>query len=178
MSSFHWMMRATLAVVGCVAVTKAFARDPVPVRDKSGKVWAEVVVCNDCKTPNESGCYDGAEVGWLNGRPCGKCFVDKNYGKLVAIPYDVHYVGTLVDPKGTPVKERFVKLFVQNGWGHRTATREDGSFRVITGATGERKTNEPIVVDLGQMVDQQKDASDRVFALFLLAPDHVPCDPQ
>lgn len=172
-----WILVAT-TLASCIAASTTLARDPVPVRDKAGKVWAEVVVCNDCKTAGESGCYEGAEVGFLNGRPCGKCFVDKNYGKMVPIPYDVHYVGTLVDPNGAPVKERFVKLFVQNGWGHRTATRPDGGFRIITGATGERKSNEPIVVDLGRMVDQQKDATDRYFSLFLLSPDHTPCDPQ
>jgi hypothetical protein len=156
----------------------AMARDPIPVRDKSGKVLAEVVVCNDCKNPSDPGCYDGAESGWLNGKPCGKCFVDKNYGKLVPIPYDVHFEGTIVNPDGTPAKERFVKLFVQNGWGHRTSTRPDGRFRIITGAMGDRKSDQPLVVDLGTLVDQQKDANDRVFALFLLAPDHTPCDAQ
>ncbi|GBD25364.1 hypothetical protein HRbin30_00682 [bacterium HR30] len=172
----RWTIAASV-LASCVAAS-AFARDPIPVRDKSGKVWAEVVVCNDCKNPSDSGCYEGAEVGWLNGRPCGKCFVERNYGRLVPIPYDVHYTGTLVDANGAPVKDRFVKLFVQNGWGHRSATRPDGTFRIITGATGERQSNEPIVVDLGRIVDQQKDANDRFFALFLLSPDHKPCEPQ
>ncbi|MCX8072331.1 MAG: hypothetical protein N3C12_07765 [Candidatus Binatia bacterium] len=172
-----WSFAVVLVAVGTLAGRVA-ARDPVPVRDKSGKVWAEVVVCNDCKNPGEANCFDGAESGWLNGRPCGKCFVDKNYGKLVPVPYDVHFVGTLVDSQGAPVKDRFVKLFVQNGWGHRTATRPDGQFRIIIGAVGDRKSNEPIVVDLGRIVDQQKDSNDRYFALFLLAPDHTPCDPQ
>jgi len=166
-----------VAICGAAAALAgpSLARDPVPVRDKDGKVWAEVVVCNDCQTPGQSGCYEGAERGWWNGRPCGKCFVDKNFGKVVMIPYDLQITGTLVDDKGEPVKDRFVKLFMQNGWGHRTRTQNDGRFRIMTGATGDRKSSDPIVVDLGKLVDQQRDAEDRYFALYLLAPDHTPC---
>lgn len=171
----RWWSPILLVFVSVAATSAAVARGPMPVRGKDGKVWAEVVLCNDCQNPTQPGCYDGAESGWWNGRPCGKCFVEKNYGKLVSIPYDVHFVGVLVDDKGQPVKERFVKLFYQNGWGHRTSTQKDGNFRIITAATGDRQAKEPIVVDLGRLVDQQKDGNDRYFALFLLAPDHTPC---
>lgn len=155
----------------------AGAAEPVPVKGKDGKTYALILTCNDCQNGSGKSCFEGAEEGFWKGRPCGKCLLRANGGKLVEVPFDVHVTGILTDPEGVPRKERFVKLFMQNGWGHRTRTFDDGRFRIIMGATVERKGKDPLIVDLGRLVDQQKDDKDLYFALYYMSPDFKPCEP-
>ncbi len=163
-------------VVACLLIASAaLARDPIPVKDKDGKTYALIVLCNDCRTPSEQRCFDGAEEGFWKGKSCGKCLLRANGGRLVEVPYDVHVTGVLTDEQGNPRKERFVKLFMQNGWGHRTRTFDDGRFRIIMGATVERKAKEPLIVDVGRLIDQQKDNKDLYFAFYYMSPDFQPC---
>jgi ribosomal protein S27E len=169
---------STLLCVICtwvLASSPAWGREPIPVKDKEGKTYALVVLCNDCRNGSGNSCFDGAEEGFWKGQPCGKCLLRANGGRLVEVPYDVHLTGVITDPQGRPVKDRFVKLFMQNGWGHRTRTFEDGRFRIIMGATVERKGKEPLVVDLGRFVDQVKDDKDLYFAMYYLSPDFKAC---
>lgn len=159
-----------------LGVQTARAAEPVAVKDKEGKTYALILTCNDCRNGQEKNCFEGAEEGFWKGRPCGKCLIRANGGKLVQVPYDVHVTGVLTDAQGVPRKERFVKLFMQNGWGHRTRTFDDGRFRIIMGATAERKSKDPLIVDLGRLVDQQKDDKDLYFALYYVSPDFKPCE--
>ena len=82
-----------------------------------------------------------------------------------------------MDTEGKPVKERFVKMFMANGWNMRTRTFEDGEFRLILGAMDERKSQIPMVTDLGVRVDP-KDASKDHYALYFMPESFKPCSEQ
>lgn len=169
----RWWMAAAVAVMMLVGRVEAFEhtfKDP-----DSGATVAVVIGCNDCKSGQGAGCDDGSEAGWFDGKPCGKCLVDSNYGTTIRYPYDVHLVGILTDAEGQPVKDRFVKMFLPNGWGVRTRTMESGAFRMTLGATGERTKKEPVVINIGTHIDSTKGADDPHFALYLLPENYKPC---
>lgn len=166
-----------LTVTLAPAAARAAAADEVEVKAADGRLFATIVFCNDCRNGKGRGpCDQGAEVGWYRGKPCGQCFLKANHNVLIRYPYDIHIVGRLVDAKGQPVKERFVKLFLPNGWGVRTRTLEDGTFRLMLGATADREEKTPLVVDVGARVDSIRDP-DPHFALYMLPPSYVPCSP-
>jgi hypothetical protein len=159
----------------CSSVTwAAEPHAPVPVKDKDGKTYAMIVFCNDCADPTKAGCYDGAENGFLKGAPCGKCFIEQSERAPIPYPYDVHITGVITKSDGTPVKERFVKLFMSNGWGHRTRTLEDGRFHLVLGATAERKSKDNLSIDLGTLVDGVGEG-DQHYAMYFLPVDFKPC---
>lgn len=167
-----WMAALAMMTV-TAAAPAARGAEEIPIKDKDGKTYGVIVLCNDCETGSKKGCNAGAEEGWLNGKPCGKCFLPPNKG-TPEWPYDVHIIGTLTDEAGKPIKDRFVKLFLPNGWGHRTRTYEKGTFRLMLGATAERKSKEPLEIDIGTRVDSQRGA-DPYFALFVLPQSYKPC---
>lgn len=162
------------AVVLIASSALASSHAQVPVKDAAGKTYAVLVFCNDCENPAKSGCFDGSESGWLKGKPCGKCFLEQGPKTTLPIPHDMHITGKITNAKGEPVKERFVKLFMTNGWGHKTRTFEDGRFHLMLGATGERQGKEVIEVDVGTLVDSVGE-NDEFFAFYMLAPDFKPC---
>jgi hypothetical protein len=148
---------------------------PVPVKGPGGANYGSIVFCNDCATAGKSGCFDGAENGYVDGKPCGKCFIDESTKKLPPeYPYDLHVTGKITNAKGEPVKERFVKLFMSNGWGHRTKTLDTGVFHLSLGATQERKGKDVVTVDVGTLVDAVGQ-DDQYFSMFFLPPNHAPC---
>ncbi len=167
--------RAALSIV-ILAAGVARAADSTPVKGPGGESIGLVLACNDCQKGSGSKCFAGAEEGWLQGKPCGKCLVAANSESPMKYHYDLHFAGKLTSASGKPVKERFVKLFLTNGWGVRTRTDEDGSFRLMLGATEERKVTEPVVIDLGTFVDNVKNKNDEYFAMFFVLPDYKPCD--
>lgn len=169
------MFSLVLATSGVHAET---APDTVAVKDSDGNTWAVVVTCTDCQsTAAKKTCHSGVEEGWVKGQPCGKCLVNENAGTKFRYPYDLHVTGTLVDTAGKPVKERFIKMFMANGWNVRTRTFEDGKFRLILGAMDERKSQIPMVTDIGVRVDP-KDASKAHYALYLMPESYKPCSEQ
>jgi hypothetical protein len=170
----RWMTVLGLMMV-TAAVQAATLPDELPIKDADGKTYAVVVLCNDCESPEGAKpCDTGAEDGWLNGKPCGQCLLMDNYGQPMLYPYDLHFTGTLTDAAGHPIKDRFVKMYLANGWKVRTRTTEQGTFRLMLGATAERKSNTPLVTDIGVRVDSVK-GSDPNYAIFLMPPSYKPC---
>lgn len=162
------------AVSAAAAAPQRTEFDAITAR---GEVVAKVVVCNDCKEPqaqSKDPCDAGAIDGWRNGEPCGSCLVAANWGVLVEYAQDVHVNGTLVDRAGAPVVGRFVKMSMPNGWSVRTRSADDGTFRLMLGATLERQDKKPIVVDVGSWVDSEH-GDDPNFQLYLLQPGYKPC---
>jgi hypothetical protein len=166
-----WMM----LLVGLLATAAQATQPPDQqvVKDPEGNTVGVLLLCNDCRSPGKN-CYTGAENGFLNGKPCGKCLIDSNYGITLRYGYDLHVIGTLTDPEGHPVKDRFVKLFLPNGWGVRSRTTDQGSFRLMLGATAGRKAKEPLVIDIGTRIDSNK-GKDPLYALYLLPENYKPC---
>jgi hypothetical protein len=149
-----------------------------PIKDVDGRVMAVLVVCNDCRGSTESKkCHDGADRGFVGGKPCGQCLVKENAGTKFDYPYDLHFNGKLTDDGGNPVKDRFVKVFLANGWSVRTRTGDDGSYRLMLGAIGDRKSKDPMVTDVGTRVDSQKEHAEN-FSLYLLPEGYKPCTPE
>ncbi|MFI5395450.1 MAG: hypothetical protein ACHQ9S_07945 [Candidatus Binatia bacterium] len=170
-----WMGGMSI-IVATVTTAVIAAGGEQPIKDPDGKVLAAVVACDACESGGEGtakACSTGAEEGWLNGKPCGKCMLTANLKEPLAYPYDLHMQGKLVDGSGKPVKERFVKMFLPNGWTVRTRTFEDGTFHVMLGATEERKSKTPVVTDLGTHVDSAKGTE--YYALFMLPGSYKPC---
>lgn len=170
-------------IIGVVAFLTAAAVQAAPQRteldavDPDGTFVGKVVICNDCKDPSAGGsaeCPSGAAEGWRNGAPCGSCLLQANWGVMLEYAYDVHVAGTLVDAAGKPVAGRYVKMFLPNGWSIRTRTIDDGSFRLILGATLERKGKSPVVVDVGSRLDTVK-GEDPHYSLYMVPKDYKPC---
>lgn len=176
-----WWMAVLSIVIGNTALQAAAmsGAGETAVKGEEGQTFAVVVVCNDCQSASGKGkkrCGSGGEQGWLNGQPCGKCLVQSNYGTMLRHPYDIHITGTLVDAAGQPVKNRFVKLFLPNDWTVKSKTSDQGMFRLRLGATVERKSNQPLVTDLGKLVDPRT-GDDQQFAIYLMPPSYKPCGP-
>ena len=169
-----------LTIMVMAAATQAMAAgNAQPVKDPDGKTLAVVVSCDSCQSASDGStkqCHSGVEEGWLNGTPCGKCMLSENAGKPVPYPYDLHFTGKLVDDSGNPMKGRFLKLFLANGWTVRTRTSDQGVFRLMLGATEDRKSKQPLVTDLGTQRDLS--TGTEYYALFLLPESYKPCAAQ
>jgi hypothetical protein len=177
------IMQKWLVMVGALALTTATttvqaqkAPDVQPIKGTDGETWAMLVQCNSCSSPGGKKCHAGAEEGFLNGQPCGKCMIVENYGARFSYPYDLHLTGKLVDAQGKPIKDRFVKIFMANGWNIRTRTSEAGTYRLMLGATAERKSATPLVIDLGTRADAPADNKD-FYAMYLLPEGYKACPP-
>lgn len=166
-----WMKVITL-VVSMVIPALVLAKSEV-LKDPEGKTIAVVMDCNSCKGGKGSGCTTGVDDGFNGDAACGQCALKANHGIRIPYAYDVLVMGYLKDEKGEPVKNRFVKLFLPNTWTVRTRTGEDGLFRLLLGATLERK-GKPVTVQLGDL-KAPKDSKAEYYALFMLPPDHKPC---
>lgn len=168
----RWWM--AVGIVVAVMAGRAQAYEQLVKDPEGGAVFGKIVMCNDCKSGAGKGCNDGSEAGWYESKACGKCLIESNYGVTLRYPYDLAFIGKLTDAEGNPVKDRFVKVFLPNGWGIRTRTSELGTFRMSLGATAERKRKEPFIVDLGTHVDSIKD-TDEQFAIYMLPETFKPC---
>ncbi len=147
------------------------------VKDPEGKTLAVVVDCNTCEDPRKgNSCETGAETGFHEGKPCGKCLLDANFPIRIPYGYDLQFIGTLKDESGQPVKGKFVRLYLPNTWTVRTRTLDDGMFRLLLGATAERK-GKGLVIKLGDRM-MHKDSKAAEYALFMLPPDYKPCAPK
>ena len=166
---FGLMMTAQIAPAENVSDVQA-------VKGPDGATLAVMIQCNSCaaSTGASKKCHTGAEEGYLNGQPCGKCMITENFGKPLPYPYDLHFSGVLVDADGKPIKDRFVKVFMANGWNIRTRTSDVGTYRLMLGATAERKSTTPVVIDLGTRVDDPKETKD-YYAMFMLPEGYKAC---
>jgi hypothetical protein len=144
------------------------------VKDKDGTTWAVILDCSSCKSGNGSECVTGVEKGFHDKAKCGACLLESNFGTRIGYPYDLHVVGKLKDEKGEPLKNKFVKLFLPNTWTVRTRTSEDGTFRLLLGATLERKGDKPLLVDIGEHTMRSNSTAEN-YALFMMEPKYKPC---
>jgi hypothetical protein len=176
MQKWLLMVVALGLLTAAPAVWAENATDVQPIKSPDGQTLAVLVQCNNC--PSSSGkstkCHTGAEKGYLGGKPCGQCMITENYGVALVYPYDLHFTGKLVDDQGEPIKDRFVKVFMANGWSIRTRTSAEGTYRLMLGATAERKSTKPVVIDLGTRVDSPK-ANKDFYAMFLLPDGYKAC---
>ncbi len=168
-------------IVFCLMMTAQMTRaenaaDVQVIKGPDGATLAMMVQCNSCANSRGASkkCHTGAEEGYLNGQPCGKCMITENYGVALHYPYDLHFTGILVDADGKPIKDRFVKVFMANGWNIRTRTGADGAYRLMLGATAERKSTTPLLIDLGKRADSPTDNKD-YYAMFLLPENYKAC---
>lgn len=144
------------------------------VKDPEGKTLALILDCNSCADPAKGkSCATGVESGFLDGKACGKCLLDANFPTRIQYPYDLQFLGYLKDENGQPLKGRFVRLFLPNTWTVRTRTLDDGLFRLLLGATAERK-GKGLVIKLGDRV-MAKDSKAPEYDLFMMPPTYKPC---
>jgi len=144
------------------------------IKDPDGNVLAVVVDCNTCADPAKGkNCSSGAEDGFNDGKRCGKCLLEANFPTRIAYPYDLQFMGYLKDESGKPLKNKFVRLLLPNTWTVRTRTSDDGLFRLLLGATAERKGKAQII-RLGDRV-MPKDSTAAEYMLFMLPQGFKPC---
>jgi len=170
-----WMAGLGMMVTIASAAPATEAPDVVGVKGADGKTIGQIVTCSSCQSggaPSKK-CPRGVENGWLGGKRCGQCLIEANYGARFAYSADLHLAGKLTDAQGTPLNDRFVKLFMANGWNVRTKTFEEGKFRMMLGATAEPKESNPLVVDVGERIDSQE--NEAYYALFFLPDSYKPC---
>jgi len=144
------------------------------VKDPDGNTVAVVIDCNSCQDAAKGkSCQTGVDTGFSDGKPCGKCLLDANFPTRIPYAYDLQFLGYLKDETGQPLKGKFVRLYLPNTWTVRTRTLDDGMFRLLLGATAERK-GKGIVIKLGDRT-MRKDSKATEYALFMLPPDYKPC---
>jgi hypothetical protein len=170
-----------LGIVLAAAATRAAAPPAEhPIKDPDGNTLAVAVVCNECPQPDATTgkvCHSGMLTGWLKGKPCGTCLTDLNPEPVLKYPYDLHIIGQLTDAKGQPLKGEFVKLLTPFGWSVRSATSEQGTFRLTVGATLQpRKSQKPLITDIGAHVSSPKGKMGS-FAIYLLPASYQECPP-
>lgn len=166
------MMAITVLVSSLMLPAMVSAKSQV-LKDPEGKTIGVVLNCSSCKGEKGSKCLTGVDDGFNGNAACGQCLVKANFGSRMTYAYDVLIMGHLKDEKGQPAKGRFVKLFLTNTWTVRTRTGDDGLFRLLLGATAERK-GKPVILQLGDLT-MPKDSKAEYYALFMLPEAHKPC---
>lgn len=166
------LMGAFVLMVAAAALPARATTDVV--KDPEGKTLAVVVDCNSCQDPAKGAdCASGAENGFNDGKPCGKCLLEANFPTRIPYAYDLQFMGYLKDETGQPLKGKFVRLYLPNTWTVRTRTNDDGLFRLLLGATVERK-GKAQVIKLGDRV-MARDSKAAEYALFMLPENYKPC---
>jgi len=156
-----------------VAIGTAYGAEQ-KVADPAGKAIGVILDCNSCKDPSSGkDCASGVEDGFHDGKRCGKCLIEANFGTKLLYANDLWMTGTLLDKDGAPLKDQFIRLFLPNTWTVRTRSSAQGFFRLLLGATLDRQ-GEPIKVDLGKRT-RLKDGSEGDYALYMLPLDYKPC---
>lgn len=167
-------MRLMGMLVLAVFVGAGVAAAEDAVKDPDGKTLAVVLDCNSCQDPKTGkNCESGVEKGFYAGKPCGKCLLDANYPTRIIYPYDLQFIGYLKDEKGQPMKGKFVRLYLPNTWTVRTRTMDDGMFRLLLGATAERK-GKGLVIRLGDHT-MRSDSKASEYALYMMPDNYKPC---
>jgi hypothetical protein len=170
-----WMKKVTIISLSTLLLPAMASAKSAVLKDPEGKFIATVMSCSSCKGEKGEQCVTGVEEGFDGEAPCGQCLMKSNFGIRISYAYDVLIMGHLKDEKGEPVRGRFVKLFLPNTWTVRTRTGDDGLFRVLLGATAERK-GKPLVVQMGEL-KTPKDSKSEYYALFMVPENHKPCAP-
>ncbi len=154
--------------------------DAQRLKDPDGKTLALLLVCNQCKEPGpgfSEKCPTGVPEGYFGGEPCGDCLMKSNYGKRIGYPYDLLIKGQLNDPQGKPLDSQFVRLILPNGWSVTSRTTKEGKFRLILGATEDRRANTPLTKDVGTFTFERTKGKDKAFTIFMLPEQYKRCRP-
>lgn len=164
-----------VVVVGLVlALGAVVAEAKIPVSEemkvKEGDTVYGVVV--DC--PQADPTFGGSEDGKIGPDRCGQCLIEANWGATLKYPYDLHIKGTLLDEAGKPIANRLVHFFLPNGWVVKTRTTDTGYFRILLGATAERKSDKPLTTDIGTK-KMRNDNKAEYYALYLMQENFKPC---
>jgi hypothetical protein len=166
-----------------LGATAAFAEipiaDPMRIRGQDNTVYAVIVDCPqpDAGSGPEAATFGGAEEGRIGNERCGACLIDANWGTHLLYPQELMISGKLLDENDQPRAKTMVRFFLPNGWSVKTRTLDDGYFRVMLGATAERKSNEPIKVDVG--VRRLKRSKEIPYYAMYILPEHFkPCPPE
>lgn len=170
------MFRAVAAVLLALVVSTSTAQakiavqDEMKVKDSEGNVFAVVV---DCPRPDPT--FGGAQDGTIGPDRCGQCLVESNWGTMLKYPYDLHIKGTLLDESGQPIAQQMIQFFLPNGWTVKTRSADNGYFRILLGATAERKSSDPLTTDIGtKKMRKDRDKSD-IYAFYLMPENFKPC---
>ena len=158
-----------LALSAVAAEAKITISESNKVKDTDGTVYAVVVDC-----PGSDPTYGGAEEGKIGPDSCGQCLVESNWGTMLKHPYDVIIKGTMLDESGQPIKNQMIHFFLPNGWTVKTRSAENGYFRILLGATAERKSKEPLQTDIGTK-KTHKDSKAPFYAMYLMPENFKPC---
>ena len=165
-----------VVVVGLVVMLSAVAAEAKmtisesnKVKDTDGTVYAVVVDC-----PQSDPTYGGSEDGTLGPDRCGQCLVESNWGTTLKYPYDLIIKGTMLDENGQPLKNQMIHFFLPNGWTVKTRSSETGFFRILLGATAERKGSDPLQADIGTK-KTHKDSKAPFYAMYLMPDNFKPC---
>jgi len=122
----------------------------------------------------DAAAYGGSEESVIGADHCGKCLIDANWGTFLRYPYDLHIKGTLLDDGGKPVENMMVEFFLPNGWTIKTRTSKTGYFRILMGATEERLSKEPLVLDVGTR-RMKKGSKMPYYAIYMMPDPFKPC---
>lgn len=145
------------------------------VKDPEGNTVAVIVDCNSCKQIEDGkSCDSGVEQGFNGEAACGQCLLPANFRDGIQSHYDLHMFGYLKDEKGEPIVDKYVRIFLPNTWTIRTKTVDGGLFILRLGATLERKSDKPIVVNLGDR-RMRRDSKAEQYALYMLRGDYKSC---
>lgn len=166
------VMTLAIALAAVTVEAGITVSEEMRIKDGEGKVFAVVVDC-----PQADPTFGGAEEGTIGTDRCGQCLVQANWGVLIRYPYDLYIKGMLVDENGDPVPNQMIQFFMPNGWVVKTRSAETGFFRILLGATDDRKTDEPLTIDIGTK-KMRKGSKMEYYALFMLPEDFKPCAEQ
>jgi hypothetical protein len=168
-------MRLSIVIVLVSLVAAAAQAKQDLVKDPKGKTLAIIQDCSSCKDERGKDCVGGKETGYSGGAECGQCLLEANFGTRIGYAYDVHIVGKLKDEAGKPLGSRFVQVSLPNTWRIRTRTQDDGSFRLMLGATlPKEKSSDLVVVDLGTRTMKSAEAGGQ-YSFFMLHEGYKPC---
>jgi len=172
--------RRILGVLCVLGAIPAFAEITIPdnmrIRGQDNTVYAVIVDCPqpDAGSGPNATAFGGAEEGRIGSDRCGSCLIDANWGTHLLYPQELVITGKLLDENGGPRAKTMVRFFLPNGWSVKTRTLDDGYFRVMLGATAERKSNQPITVDIGiRRLKRGKDVP--YYAMYILPEHFKPC---
>jgi hypothetical protein len=167
-------MRILVAVSTLFALAGVASAAENKIVDPQGNTIGIVLDCNSCKNPDkEKGCESGVRDGYHDGKRCGECLLESNYGSKVLYAYDLYVTGTLQQPDGSALSNEFVRLYLPNTWTVRTRTTEKGMFRLVLGATKARE-GKPMSVELGPRTRVKKEGV-ADYALYMLPEPYKPC---
>lgn len=169
-------MRLMVLLVGVLALAASASASEVKVQGQGGKTIAVILDCNSCKNEAKgSSCASGVTDGFHDGKRCGECLLESNYGAKLLYSSDIQIHGTLKSPDGKPLADEFVRLYLPNTWTVRTRSSKDGLFRLLLGATQERQ-GDRILVKLGERKRAHADGKEVPdYALYMLPENYKPC---